>query len=373
MTDDGYIWDTWERDCWTDYNGNASWYTYELEKVITQKRVVDGKTEISLQHVWKTVGCQMGPGHARECATQSTCPWNGQQPNFGAPSRRDAKADRPRAQGYVTDYMSVPSYHSILNSYTEASSFWDRTPFPIGSALDMQEYAAGPHRWFVVPNNPAVHDSLDLTINIVPSFAFIFLGGSSDSVPGASVAFINMTPNPVDAIFSLENLPAGINGYISSTAQNVGPNVQYPVTGWLEMQPGVFMPVGGAIPGRFVARDNDGDLLASIQVSFIVPPGPTAISPPVAITAFHGARPNPLSTSARIAFELGTGGRVRIDVFDATGRQVRRLVDAVHNTGMSTVVWEGVDDAGRRVAPGVYVMQADLGDRRYTQRLILLQ
>ena len=55
------------------------------------------------------------------------------------------------------------------------------------------------------------------------------------------------------------------------------------------------------------------------------------------------AAPNPAVGSARISFETPTAGRVSLQVFDATGRLVRTLVDAERPAGPHTVAVDASD------------------------------
>ncbi|MSR83233.1 MAG: hypothetical protein EXS58_09970 [Candidatus Latescibacteria bacterium] len=48
--------------------------------------------------------------------------------------------------------------------------------------------------------------------------------------------------------------------------------------------------------------------------------------------------------------------RVEIGIFDLSGRQVRRLVDEKRIGGIYREVWDGADEGGARVPPGVYVV-----------------
>lgn len=61
------------------------------------------------------------------------------------------------------------------------------------------------------------------------------------------------------------------------------------------------------------------------------------------------ATPNPFSRSIRFEFERGP---VRLEVFDAAGRCVVTLA-----ASGPTIVWRGVDSAGRRLTPGVYFVR----------------
>ncbi len=71
--------------------------------------------------------------------------------------------------------------------------------------------------------------------------------------------------------------------------------------------------------------------------------------------------PNPFTGETTIRYALSRPQQVRIAVYDVTGRRVRLLRDAPVEPGVSSMVWDGRDFAGARVASGVYFvrLQAD--------------
>ena len=52
--------------------------------------------------------------------------------------------------------------------------------------------------------------------------------------------------------------------------------------------------------------------------------------------------------------EMGTAGRVSVEVFDLRGRRVKTVLDDVVPVGVHKAVWRGDDDQGREAAAGVY-------------------
>jgi len=60
------------------------------------------------------------------------------------------------------------------------------------------------------------------------------------------------------------------------------------------------------------------------------------------------------SGSARIHFGLASADRVRIRMYDVTGRLIRTVADRSFNAGEYDLAWDGSDDAGNQVARGVY-------------------
>jgi len=100
---------------------------------------------------------------------------------------------------------------------------------------------------------------------------------------------------------------------------------------------------------------SDADL--SGQYRLVFAPGATAVGDgdetPTA-TAVAAISPNPFNPNTRISYALAQAGPVRLEVFDARGRTVRRLLAAVLPAGRHELVWDGRDDGGSPVASGTY-------------------
>lgn len=94
---------------------------------------------------------------------------------------------------------------------------------------------------------------------------------------------------------------------------------------------------------------------------------------PAAVTILHRPVPNPFNPSLRVRFDLASGGRVRLQVFDAGGRRVRTLVDAVRDAGPGVATWDGRDDGGREVASGLYWLRLEADGVVRTAKAALLR
>ncbi|UCG43072.1 MAG: T9SS type A sorting domain-containing protein, partial [candidate division WOR-3 bacterium] len=51
------------------------------------------------------------------------------------------------------------------------------------------------------------------------------------------------------------------------------------------------------------------------------------------------------------------GAEVSLQVFDASGRVVRTLISGRRAAGTYTTTWNGKDDAGRKLARGIYFVR----------------
>ena len=92
------------------------------------------------------------------------------------------------------------------------------------------------------------------------------------------------------------------------------------------------------------------------------------------IFALHPNRPNPFLGSTTLSFSLPVAATVRLSVYDAAGRLVRRLLEhAPFDAGLHESVWDGRDQAGRPVMPGLYAYRLEADGRTATRKMLLLR
>jgi hypothetical protein len=68
----------------------------------------------------------------------------------------------------------------------------------------------------------------------------------------------------------------------------------------------------------------------------------------------------------------GEGARVALRVHDLAGRVVRTLVDAAQPPGEHRLAFDGRDDRGARLAPGLYFVRLSRGASQSTRRLVVM-
>jgi hypothetical protein len=84
--------------------------------------------------------------------------------------------------------------------------------------------------------------------------------------------------------------------------------------------------------------------------------------------------PNPFDVSTVIPYRLAKPcGRIRLAIYDAVGREVRRLMDGGQDAGRHHAVWDGRDGEGKRVPPGVYFYRIEARDFTRTNKLLLVK
>jgi hypothetical protein len=85
------------------------------------------------------------------------------------------------------------------------------------------------------------------------------------------------------------------------------------------------------------------------------------------------ARPNPFGSQVRISFRLRTEQRVHLSVFDVGGRHVDNLVACPLRPGRHELLWDGTDDGGCQLTPGIYWLRLETPDGTETHRVVLLR
>ncbi len=83
--------------------------------------------------------------------------------------------------------------------------------------------------------------------------------------------------------------------------------------------------------------------------------------------------PNPFNPRTRLAFDIEQAGPVSLMIYDASGRKVAVLADAIFEAGHYVRSWDGRDDSGKAMPSGVYLAHLKAGDRVETQKMALLK
>jgi hypothetical protein len=187
---------------------------------------------------------------------------------------------------------------------------------------------------------------------LLASFLFLIL---------ASVATGDETENQNGgpALLSEYNLKSSVIGSAGAPATNA----EYRVAGTL----GQPTPIG-------IATGSPGNLYAG----FWWRPWSTA-----SVLATHGdevladrllqSYPNPFAGSTVIAYSTAAPGHVDITVFNVMGRRVRCLVSEDCSAGRHEVTWDGRDEGGARVSPGVYFYRFKTGSFDSVRKMLVLK
>jgi hypothetical protein len=83
--------------------------------------------------------------------------------------------------------------------------------------------------------------------------------------------------------------------------------------------------------------------------------------------------PNPFNPTTRIEFGLVDEVHASLVIYDVIGRRVRTLVDERLAAGSYVAIWDGRDDAGRKLGSGVYLTRLVAGKETVLRKMSLLK
>lgn len=136
-------------------------------------------------------------------------------------------------------------------------------------------------------------------------------------------------------------------------------------------QPSFHDAEGMTASYRICAVDVHGNLspfAAVLAATTGVGPGGTP-----GVTALAAPRPNPVHGALDVRLSLAHASRVSVALFDQLGRHVRTLLDAAHPAGELAPTWDLRDEAGHRIAPGLYFMRMRADGREQVRRVTVVR
>jgi hypothetical protein len=100
--------------------------------------------------------------------------------------------------------------------------------------------------------------------------------------------------------------------------------------------------------------------------------GPALPLDPARVALFQN-RPNPFTSATALAYQLPAKQRVRVSVYNVAGQRVRSLFEGEQAAGAHKVSWDGRDNAGARVAAGVYFCALESDGGVISRKMILVK
>lgn len=83
--------------------------------------------------------------------------------------------------------------------------------------------------------------------------------------------------------------------------------------------------------------------------------------------------PNPFNPQTRIRFQLPEASNVVLKVYNILGQEVRTLVNGKLTAGYHSMLWDGKNDAGARIASGIYIYRIKAGKFQAVKKMVLLK
>lgn len=125
----------------------------------------------------------------------------------------------------------------------------------------------------------------------------------------------------------------------------------------------IFWALTTAVTDR-VARGVPVDLALDDLIDTV------AVVPPYA-PRWLAVSPNPAPGACQLRFAPAGAGPGVLEVFDSSGRRVRRLLQGPFTRQLYVLVWDGRDDRGRDVPNGVYLARLHADGRDDARRVVM--
>ncbi|NIV13274.1 MAG: T9SS type A sorting domain-containing protein [Aliifodinibius sp.] len=83
--------------------------------------------------------------------------------------------------------------------------------------------------------------------------------------------------------------------------------------------------------------------------------------------------PNPFNSTTTIRFFLERKANVYLDIFDISGRRIRRLLSGIYTRGEHQVTWDGTNENNKYMSTGIYFYRIRVGQRQKVRKMLLLE
>ncbi len=89
--------------------------------------------------------------------------------------------------------------------------------------------------------------------------------------------------------------------------------------------------------------------------------------------ALYKNYPNPFNPRTTIRFELAKTATVKLSIYNMLGQKIKTLVDGTIEAGYQKAVWNGTNESGQAVSSGLYLYSLESGNKRLTQKMLLVK
>jgi hypothetical protein len=300
------------------------------------------------------------------------------------PSRSRTVPSAPRS---VLAFLALTAIAMTPAFSRDAMAFSTGPPDGLAGEPPNNQTCVVCHGDFPLNSGDGMLELLDVPTNLTPGETYSLMVRLDD--PGQSRWGFELTVlNDQDeasgtlvvtdpASTQLSDNPAPAPDYLKHTSAGTAPGTSGPRAWVFDWTAGADTEVTFYVAGNAANNSGDpfGDYIYAIQASAggatsVVSGRGPALRSGVRLDQNH---PNPFNPATSIGFSLESGAQVSLRILDAGGRIVRELLDGRQAAGVYSVTWDGRDDAGQRVASGVYFYRLIAGEQASTRKMTLLQ
>jgi hypothetical protein len=89
--------------------------------------------------------------------------------------------------------------------------------------------------------------------------------------------------------------------------------------------------------------------------------------------ALHQNYPNPFNAGTALSYSLAAPAEIELAVYDVSGRRVALIERSSRGPGEHSLVWDGRDREGRRLASGLYFLRLRAGGAESVRKIVILR
>jgi len=83
--------------------------------------------------------------------------------------------------------------------------------------------------------------------------------------------------------------------------------------------------------------------------------------------------PNPFNPETNITFSTKEAGNVTIEIFNSKGQKVKTLANNTFESGIHSIIWNGLDDHNKKVSSGLYLYKMKSSRYNSTKKMVLMK
>jgi hypothetical protein len=272
----------------------------------------------------------------------------------------------------IVDYRDLIALRdSLLNGAWDPAADWV-TIAPSDLKIQIQK-----------TNKPMAFDDITTTNEVQTSLDLTYVGvrfGMTNTLPIKGIQSIIYLKQPAvidtfDVMFARANMMTvnvkSIGSEIHVVAFNLTNTPILPDTGALFRLPLKLNSVSDVDSIRvFISTDSNTATMTTALVNNIKASIPQTWQ-------LYQNYPNPFNPTTTIQFdvpeEAGRIPRIAVQIFNILGQKVKTIERGNLDAGRYTVVWNGTNEGGRRVASGVYFYRILAGDYVHTMKMVLIK
>jgi len=262
ITSTGLLWNTESRTCVTTFTGPATWSVWTKSRSmgfsvgVSSSGGVTAGAQWSCSEVIVPGTTTTANGTAQAVTGETRCLWT----SGSVPS------------AMTTIPMVAGSSTNISNGWVNSTVTFDGQSVAYGDSVNLRG-RVGPHAYVVSRTDGVNTQTLNFMLSVTPDYTLEYLGYGNTPNGSARYRFHNLSPDPIDAVFTASASWAGTMTHIDDSWRHVVAGGTTDLLVDFFTNPGFVVLSGEQITGTLFAHfgTETGEVLTSAPVSVPAP------------------------------------------------------------------------------------------------------